>query len=271
MNKLKKIFPDDRLEIFEAYDRGVVNVLTKNGVQYCRFDLMEDLKVSKFLFKRYQTDIKPYLPWNAIEKTVSSLQLDDKEIDSLVFLMMPFPIEHMLRQYEKQIMLEVGEGGLNKTFEKLYGHSLTKASNTLIKRHSRLRGELERLRMFYDWREFEPLGEVIKKLDEGIAGLRNSIAKIEERERTYKKLYSFDKDLCKSPKKQNYWNLTILPALEVINNKSHTDGCARLCRKTHSTAYHVTAKLLKVLYPAIWTEPVTKIVNQIKSREQRAL
>lgn len=284
MKKDKNIFPEDLRKRFAERDHLLINELSDGKGSTCSyFELIEtSLEGFRCVFDRFKHDIMPYLPWKKINDVFLDLprKTNKENIEWIVFMLMPVPIEHMIFEEMGDTKIRVDESELDRTFEKIYGQRLTKMASQIIKLRSGLKGQLEKLQAeiyAYDeytpiyWKQYEPLTLVIGELEKEIdkfTVLKNSAQK---RVEIRKKLYSFDLNSNKSPKKQRYWNKTIPQGLKVLNRFCHTDKCKKPCSKTHKTAYEKIALLLKILYPRIWPDDIKTIANQIKSREHRAI
>jgi len=58
--------------------------------------------------------------------------MERTNIEWVVFILMPFPIEHMIFEEGEKPILRIDENELDRTFEKMYGQRLTKMANQML-------------------------------------------------------------------------------------------------------------------------------------------
>lgn len=214
------------------------------------------------LFIPYWFYIRSSLPWTKIKNCLKELNIDDKNIELVVFFLKPTYIESTILP-DPNRFLEI----FNKSDKEICD-----TLNNEIKKLSRLVGGLQNLiEEDKSFKNFFPIHVTIAAMQSQI-NLNRAVVKYKNKEgENYLKKYGISKNLRKSPQKHKYWNYGVSRALKVLNSFCHTDNCERPCRKTHDKAIHKVAELLKILYPSIWKEDVKTIAIRIKQKDYRGL
>ena len=205
---------------------------------------------------------KPNTDWDKIKDCLRDLDIDNKNIELLVFILKRAPIEHTLVPQENPTLTALNEAA----------DSMISEFNQKIRELSPLIKRLEKLQevgSFY--KEFHPLSMTIEALRYEIALCHEIIQLKKVKDRQWLDIYCLDKDLKKSPQKHKYWNHVASFAVNKLNEYYHNDNCERNCSKTHQKAYTKVAELLKILYPSIWKEDIKVISNRIKQKDYRAI
>jgi hypothetical protein len=200
--------------------------------------------------------IKPYLPWDKINRKLKGLRIDDKTKELIIFLLKPVPFEKRLSGFPELKELE----------KRVCGES-----NEKLKRLAPLLKQLENIQKDPPFNDFGPLAETIGKIQYEIAFHREIVKRGKGIYRKYYKEMGVDKDLNMSVQKHKFWNWAVSGTLALLNRFYHTGKCEKKCRKMHEEAIRKVAELLKLLYPKIWKEQISTIANRIKQKQYRSI
>jgi len=213
----------------------------------------------------YNSMVLPTIPCEEVGKCLSELKFEKKELQAFIFSLKPFPIELVLlpSKSKKSRQRIIIENILQRDIDN---------NNKIIKQRSALVGQLKTLQKDPAYNKYPPLKLVIKKLEND----KDQSRKIVERKKiVLDKILNFfqiSANFSKSSQKHEYWNILISNALRQLNK--HYCNCSdsdKACTTTHKKTIFKLAKLLKILYPKIWKDPIKTIYERIKQKDYRKI
>ena len=208
----------------------------------------------------YKFHVKPYLPWKKINDAFKDLKVDNYSIESIIFVLKPFPIEKVIIA-ENNPALECFEEASD---------IIVADCNKKIRQLSPLVQKLRNLaKEDKGYAEYVPLYLTVAAMDYDIECCRELVKTKQSGDKNWRETYYLDKNLKKSPQKHEYWNVAVSGALKILNPFCHSDNCNANCKKTHQKAITLIAQLLKILYTSIWKEDVKTIADRIKQKDYR--
>jgi hypothetical protein len=249
------------LSEYSERSKGVIPLLTDEDIHYVPFHLFGPKELSLENLENLRETLNKNVPWEKIKKCLVAVKIKDEAvIRHIVQTLKPIPIEMEIKPTQGSLYTWIidRERAICSYFNKKI-----KNISPVIKRLENLYQEEPERRVC--------LVQSIELLQDDVRTYKKVIEFYKNNRKTLLKSYSIDKDLRKSPQKQAYWNKVIPATLKLIS-KFCRDEEKRKTGKTiipYSKLIEITAKLLKILYPTIWTENVPTIAHRIKMKDYR--